>query len=407
MTSETPALSLPSDQNTTGRWIGDDELALLAEVIASGTLTATKGEQTRMLESEFADRLGVAHAIACSSGTSALHTAVAALDPEPGDEIITTPITDMGAITPIVYQGAIPVFADVDPDTGNVTAATVEARLTERTRAVMVTHLFGNPCEMGAIESMLAERDIPIIEDCAQAYGASTGGRPVGTIGPLGCFSLQQGKHITTGEGGVVVSDDDALARRARVFVNKGWPYGETGPDHEFLALNYRMTELQGAVARAQLRKLDDMLAVRARTTARFTELIGQIPGVRAPVVADGDVHGFWRYCLLVDGEVIDGGPRALADRLSVHGVASAPRYIQKPAYECRVLAEQRTFGDSRWPFTLAKPEAVDYDPDRFPGVYAALDRMLVLGWNEGMTDEHVDGLAEALGSAVAEVSRT
>ncbi len=407
MTSETPALNLPSDQNATGRWMGDDELALLAEVIASGTLTATKGEQTRTLEAEFADRLGVAHAIACSSGTSALHTAVAALDPEPGDEIITTPITDMGAITPILYQGAIPVFADVDPDTGNVTAATIEARLTDRTRAVMVTHLFGNPCEMDAIGSVLAERGIPVIEDCAQAYGASISGRPVGTIGPLGCFSLQQGKHITTGEGGLVVTDDDALARRARVFVNKGWPYGEASPDHEFLALNYRLTELQGAVARAQLKKLDGMLEVRARTTARFTDLIADIPGVRAPVVADGDVHGFWRYCLLVDGEVIDGGPRALADRLSVHGVASAPRYIQKPAYECKVLAEQRTFGDSRWPFTLAKPEAVDYDPARFPGVYTALDRMLVLGWNEGMSDEHVDGLAAALAAAVAEASNT
>jgi dTDP-4-amino-4,6-dideoxygalactose transaminase len=387
--------------------MGDDELALLAEVIASGTLTATKGQQTKSLESEFADRLGVAHAIACSSGTAALHTAVAALDPEPGDEIITTPITDMGAITPILYQGAIPVFADVDPDTGNVTAATIEDRLSDRTRAVMVTHLFGNPCEMDDIVSMLAERDIPVIEDCAQAYGASTGGRPVGTIGPIGCFSLQQGKHITTGEGGLVVTDDDTLARRARVFVNKGWPYGEAGPDHEFLALNYRLTELQGAVARAQLGKLDAMLEVRARTTARFTDLIADIPGVRSPVVADGDVHGYWRYCLLVDGEVVGGGPRALAERLSVHGIASAPRYIQKPAYECKVLSEQRTFGDSRWPFTLAKPEAVDYDPARFPGVYAALDRMLVLGWNEGMTDEHVDGLAAALRTAAAEVSST
>lgn len=385
--------------------MGDEELALLAEVIRSGTLTATKGEQTKVLEAEFADRLGLAHAIACSSGTAALHTAVAALDPEPGDEIVTTPITDMGAITPILYQGAIPVFADVDPDTGNVTATTIESRLTERTRAVMVTHLFGNPCEMDAISSLLAERDIPIIEDCAQAYGASTAGRPVGTIGSLGCFSLQQGKHITTGEGGLVVTDDDAVARRARVFVNKGWPYGESGPDHEFLALNYRLTELQGAVARAQLAKLDDMLDVRARTTSRFSELISDIPGVRAPVVAEGDVHGYWRYCLLVDGEVIEGGPAALAERLAVHGVASAPRYIQKPAFACKVLSEQRTFGDSRWPFTLAKPEAVDYDPSRFPGVYAALDRMLVLGWNEGMTDEHVVGLAGALRSAVAEVS--
>ncbi len=403
--SETPVPVFPSDQDASGRWLGDEELDRLGQVIASGTLTATKGRQTRALEAEFADRIGVSHAIACSSGTAALHTAVAALDPEPGDEIVTTPITDMGAITPILYQGAIPVFADVDSDTGNVTAATIEDRLTERTRAVMVTHLFGNPCEMDAIVDLLAERDIPVIEDCAQAYGAHVGKRPVGAIGNIGCFSLQQGKHITTGEGGLVVTDDEALGRRARVFVNKGWPYGEAGPDHEFLALNYRLTELQACVARAQLVKLDDMLGARTRSTARFAELISGIPGMAAPIVADDSTHSYWRYCLLIDDAVIPGGPEALAEQLSAHGVASAPRYIKKPAFECRVLAEQRTFGDSRWPFTLAKPEAVDYDPHRFPGVYAALDQMLVLGWNEGMTEQHAEALATALRAAATEVS--
>src|SRR5437667_12534356 len=143
--SETTLLTLPSDQEASGRTLGDEEIALAAEAIRSGTLTSTKGTFVKRLERRFAELLGVKHAWACASGTAAVHTAVAALDPEPGDEITTSPITDMGALTPILYQGAIPVFADVDSATCNITAATVEPCLSNRTRAIVVTHLFGNP----------------------------------------------------------------------------------------------------------------------------------------------------------------------------------------------------------------------------------------------------------------------
>jgi dTDP-4-amino-4,6-dideoxygalactose transaminase len=139
-------LQLPSDQEASGRTLGQDELANLSEVIASGILTSTKGRFVKKLEQEFADKLGVKHAYACASGTAAVHTAIAAIDPEPGDEIVTSPITDMGALTPILYQGAIPAFAEVDPNTWNVTAKTIEPVLSERTKAIIVTHLFGNPC---------------------------------------------------------------------------------------------------------------------------------------------------------------------------------------------------------------------------------------------------------------------
>jgi len=169
----TPPLPLPSDQAASGRTLGAEELDRLAEVIASGTLTATKGAQTPALEAELAAAFGVAHAVALSSGTAAVHTAVAAVDPAPGDEIVTTSITDMGAITPILYQSAVPVFADVDARTGNVTAETIAPCLSERTRAIVVTHLFGNPCDMGPILALADERGIPVIEDCAQAYLAA------------------------------------------------------------------------------------------------------------------------------------------------------------------------------------------------------------------------------------------
>jgi perosamine synthetase len=393
---------LPSDQDASGRSFGEDELDLLREVIESGTLTATKGRMARDLAGRFAALLGTRHAFPCASGTAAVHAAIAAIDPEPGDEVVTTPITDMGALTPIVYQGAIPVFADVDPRTGNVTAETVAHRLSDRTKAIIVTHLFGNPCEMGPITALAADRNLPVIEDCAQAYLASAGGRTVGTIGAIGCFSLQQGKHITTGEGGVVVTDDDALARRIRLFIDKAWAYGDPEPDHEFLALNARMSELQGAVALAQLDKLGPAVDHRIEMADRLTKSIDGIDGIEAPWVRQGDRHVYWRYVLRVDPGIVPGGPTAVADALKGYDVASAPRYIQKPAFRCGVFSEQRTFGSSRWPFTLARPEAVDYSEDRFPGTFTALDSMLVLPWNERYEPHHVDHLATAVADAVA-----
>jgi dTDP-4-amino-4,6-dideoxygalactose transaminase len=397
-------LGLPSDQDASGRTFGAPELERLRAVIESGTLTATKGVQTPELEARVGALTGRRHAIACSSGTAAVHAAIGALDPEPGDEIVTTPITDMGALTPILYQGAIPKFADVDPDTGMVTAETVAAALSPRTRAVMVTHLFGLPAPVDAIADVAAGAGVPLLEDCAQAYRTERAGRPVGAYGLAACFSTQQGKHLATGEGGLVVTDDDAVARRARVFVNKGWPYGEADPDHEFLALNLRTTELASAVANAQLDGLDDNVAHRRATVDRFLAAIAGLAGVKAPRVADGDVATWWKVPVLIDPDVVEGGPRALAARLAARGVASAPRYIQKPAFDCRIFREQRTFGSSRWPFPLARPEAVDYAAARFPGTYRYLDRVLVLPWNERYDADDAIAVADALAGALTEL---
>jgi perosamine synthetase len=392
--------TLPSDQDASGRSFGPEELALVAEVLSSGTLTSTKGLQVNQFQAEFAALLGVKHAIACSSGSAAIHVAIAAVDPQPGDEIITTSITDMGALTPILYQGAIPVFADVDPTTGNVTRASVEAVVSPRTKAIVVTHLFGNPADVAGIVAWAAERNIAVIEDTAQAPLARQQGTFVGTIGNLGCFSLQQGKHITTGEGGVVVTNDDALARRCRLFVNKAWPYGESNPDHEFIALNYRYTEVQGAVARGQLAKLPALVAHRIAMADRLRKLLDGTPGLLIPGPLAGDTHVWWRFPLRVDLSVLPGGPVALAAQLREVDIASAPRYIVKPAFKCKVIAEQRTFGDSRWPFTLARPEAVRYDDADFTGTYAYLESVLVLPWSEKMTPDLVDGLAARVVSA-------
>jgi dTDP-4-amino-4,6-dideoxygalactose transaminase len=397
-------MTLPSDQDASGRTLGDEELALLAQTIASGTLNSTKGTMVAAFERALARTIGTKHVIACASGSAAVHCAVAALNPEPGDEIVTTAITDMGALAPILYQGAIPVFADVDPRTCNVTAATVAARITPRTRAIVATHLFGNPCELAALRALADERGVMLIEDSAQAYLATVDGRAVGTWGDVACFSLQQGKHITTGEGGFVATDDDALARRMTLFVNKAWGYGDPQPDHYFLALNYRLTELQGAVGLGQLPKLEACVEARRATASALTEQLRGVAGVTPPVVAENATHAYWKYILMVDPAEVPGGSVALGAKLKARGIFNAPRYIQKPAFQCAVFRDRATFGSSGWPFTLADPAALDYDPARFPGTFRALEQVLVLPWNERYTGEHVAFVADAVREAVREL---
>ncbi len=398
-------ISLPSDQDATGRTLGDEEIRFLADVIEKGVLTSTKGNYVKEFERQFAARLGVQHAYCASHGTAALHVAYAAIDPEPGDEFVTTSITDMGALTPILYQGAIPVFCDVDPRTLNVTAETIERVLSPRTKAIIVTHLFGQPCDMGPIMELARSRNIPVIEDCAQAFGARYRGQLVGTMGDIACFSLQQGKHITTGEGGVVVTNRDDLARRSYLYINKAWGYGDPKPDHYFLALNYRMNEISGAVALAQLGKLDFSVNARIEAAKQLTAALSGIPGLGLPEFGSDYVHSYWKYCLTVDGDRIPGGAVGLAKELKEQfGIFSAPRYIQKPAFRCQIFADQVTFGKSRFPFTLARPEAVDYSEGLFSGTFKGLNDVLVLPWNENYAQQHVDFIAEAVKESISKL---
>lgn len=393
---------LPSDQEASGRTFDSAELELVAEVLNSGTLTSTKGTMVARFENAVAALFGAEHAVACASGSAAVHTALAVVDPRPGDEVVTTAITDIGALSPILYQGAIPAFADVDPVTGNVTVDSVSAAISDRTRAIIVTHLFGNPADVDGVRDLGRRHGIPVIEDSAQAFLAATPGGTVGTVGELGAFSLQQGKHITCGEGGFVTTNDADLAREARLFVNKSWPYGEPNPDHRTLALNYRLTELQGAVALGQLAKLPAGVARRREIAGLLDQAILDIPGLSSVQAAAGAQHAYWRYILHVDRGVVAGGPDEVAAALRPFGIPSSPRYIAKPAFRCGVFTEQKTFGDSRWPFTLARPEAVDYSAERFPGTFAFLDSVLVLSLNERYTPDHAAFIADGLHAAVA-----
>ncbi len=400
--AQKPNIKLPSDQDISGRSFGAEEIAAVTEVLNSGTLITIKGKYGKLLEQSFAEKLGVKFAYACNSGSAAVHLAVAAINPNPGDEIITTSVTDMGALTPILFQGAIPVFADVDSATLNVTADTIAKVISDRTKAIIVTHLFGNPCEMDAIVALADSRGIPVIEDTAQSFLATVNGKYVGTIGKIGAFSFQQGKHMTTGEGGLVVTNDEALARRMFLFIHKAWGYGDANPDHYFAALNYRMTELQAAVAYEQLKKLDRCVKQRQDMAALLHTKIADIEGIVSYKPASNATGVYWKFCLRVDDTVIKDGSVGLAKALKTYDVASAPRYVVKPAYKCQVLRDQNTFGDSHYPFNLARPEAVDYNDQRFPGTLKGLHDVLVLPINEKYGPHHIEYLAESIRDAVA-----
>jgi perosamine synthetase len=394
-------LPLPSERNASGRSLGDEEIALLTEVIESGILFGPNGTKVRRFEEELQGLFELPYARAVSSGSAAVHTALGALDVAPGDEVVTTPITDMGAIAPILFQGAIPVFADVDPNTLNLTAETIRPRMTERTRAIIVTHLFGNPCDMDPILTLARERSVAIIEDSAQAYLATYRGALTGTMGDIAAFSLQQGKHITCGEGGFILTRSEPLAHRARLWADKGWNYASPDPDHEFLGLNYRMSELQGAVALAQLRKIRPMVEHRVKMAERLRTLLVEVPGVEPLPTTQGANQTYWRFVLLIDREVIPGGPQALGSELRSLGVWSTPNYIRKPAFLCRNLRERITFGDTEYPYSLYHDRYPRGRLEDYPGCREGLGRVLVLPWTERHTPSHVELLAEQISRAV------
>jgi perosamine synthetase len=381
---------LPSVMDATGRRFGDDEVKAVERVLRSGLLSATWGTEVPALELEFAGLLGAGYAVACSSGTAALHLAVAAVDPEPGDEIITTPISDMGTVFPILMQNAVPVFADVHPVTGNLTPETVAAAITPRTKAVIVVHLFGKPAAVRELRELCDRHRILLIEDCAQAYLAPVGDTFAGRIGHIGCFSLQQTKHISAGDGGLAVTDDAQRARRMRLFADKGWPRDTDERTYLFLALNYRMTELVAAVTRVQLNRLRGVVADRRTAAARASAGIADLAGITAP--PDGGDHVYWQYPLIIDPTVA-GDLHEWAVALTAEGVPANGGYLTSPLYAAPAVRERITYGRSGFPL-----RDTSYPVGLCPNAEELINRrLLVLPWNENYTAKDVDDIVAAL----------
>lgn len=383
---------------TGGRKWGLEELREVLDVFESGCYYRYDGRKVTAFEAAFAEAYGVRHAVASTSGTAAIHVALGMLDPEPGSEVIIGPITDLGSVVPVLYQQCIPVFADTDPRTFCMDPADIERRITERTVAIMPVHLFGNPCDMDAIMDLAERHQLVVIEDCSQAHYTRYKGRLCGTIGHIGAFSLQAGKHITTGEGGVTITSDDAFGERGSFFQDKGWARQAWGPRaYLFLALNYRMSELQGAVGLAQLRRLTDVVARRHANGSRLTELLAGAPGLAPQQPTPGAETSYWLYGLAVEPDGPYTAPQ-FAEAAQAEGLSCGAGYIGKPIFLCaEACAAHQTFGSSQLPFTLPGVPPVEYTEETCPRTAELLQRMLTLPMSEFYSEQDIEDLAGAL----------
>ena len=381
------------------RWpvLGPEEREAVLRVLDRGVLSGPFAPEVRALESEWATYLGSRRCLATNSGTAALHLALAAVGVGPGDEVIVPAFTFVASALAVLHQGAVPVFADIEPRTLGLDPARVEAAITPRTRAVVAVHIHGTPCEVDALSAICRRHQLVLIEDAAQAHGSTHGGRKVGTFGSLGCFSLQSSKSLAAGEGGLLVTDDDALwarAARPRAFGEDVRAEDEAcyrieraldgNRAYESLEMGwmYRTTELTAAVARAQLRKLDAWNTAAARNAALLGERLAQLPGVTPPVVAEGDTSGFHKYRVRIDGRAagVDAPAArvrdALVDALVAEGL-EAVLWQTKPVPGQRLFRERVGLAGRACPWVHGSD--VDYDLSQYPESTRLLEGSLCL----------------------------
>ncbi len=382
---------------STGKKYGEAELEQLREAIEQGTLFYAHGKKTAQFEKRFAEIEGVEHCVATSSGSAALHTAVAALDLGVGDEVITSPITDMGSLIGILLQNAVPVFADVDPHTYNITADSIAERITEKTRGIMVVHLAGNPCDMDPILELAQKHGLWVVEDCAQAYMASYKGRLVGTMGDIGCFSLNDWKHISAGDAGLLVTKSAELARKARLFTDKCYDREKPGRDPQQFGMNYRISELQSAVGLAQLEKLEWICDRRTEIGETITEGIRDLPGVLPHKVTEGGRSTFWFYMLRVDEQKLGTSAETFAEALKAEGIPASYGYIKKPVYLWTFLRERRIYPNFNWPEDFPQyGKPLRYEEGLCPVAEEVLRTCVTIALSEFYSDEDVQAIVKA-----------
>lgn len=304
-------------------YVGEDEIEAAVAVLRSGQLAA--GPKVAAFEAAFAERVGTRHAVAVNSGTAALHCALNAAGIGPGDEVITTPFTFAATATPILMQRARPVFVDIDPTTFNADISAFENAITNKTKAIIFVDLFGLPCDTNGIDR-LRSQSIAVIEDACQAVGAERNGKAAGSLGDAGCFSFYATKNMMTGEGGMLVTDNDAIAASARRFRQHG-----QGERYEYLDLgfNYRMTDLAAAIGIVQLGRLDEISGRRRANAELYDSLLRDVPGVTTPFVPAGALHSYHQYSIIIDaGRTITGKNRDdLRKELGERGLGAGVYY--------------------------------------------------------------------------------
>lgn len=301
--------------------IGKEEIDAVTEVLKSGMLA--QGKEVELFEKEFASYIGVNHAVAVCNGTAALDLALKALGIKQGDEVITTSFTFIASANSILYQGAKPVFADIDVKTFNLNPDEVVENITPKTKAVLAVHLYGQPCDMDALLEICEDYDLFLIEDCAQAHGAEFQGRKVGSFGYVATFSFYPTKNMTTGEGGMVVTNDKGIARKLRILRD----HGQTAKYvHEELGYNFRMTNIAAAIGRVQLRKLNEFNEKRVENAKLLSKEISSINGLTPPYVDGRTKHVFHQYVIRVEEDFPLSRDELMA-KLGVSGIGTAVHY--------------------------------------------------------------------------------
>jgi perosamine synthetase len=358
--------------------IGAREEELALAVLRSGRLSL--GPMAERFEREFAAWLGVEDAVAVANGTTALHLGVRALGWGPGDEVLTSPFTFVASANCLLYEGARPIFCEVDPVTLDLDPDAASAAVGERTRGILPIHIFGYPAAMPALEELAAERGLGLLEDACQALGAvDSEGCKVGARGNLASFAFYANKQLTTGEGGMIVPTDPAVAARLRSERNQGRAEDMGWLDHDRLGFNYRLSDLAAALGVAQLEKLDSMLADRSRVASLYQERLAAIDGLRTPIAERGSERRSWFVYAV---QLPEGADRdATLGRLAERGVAS------KAYLPCiHLFPHLRELG---------------YREGQFPVAEAASARSLALPFFPSMSESQVERVCEALAQSL------
>lgn len=369
--------------------IGEEEKRAVLEVLDTGVLSKFLGcwdpdfyggPKVREFEREWSAVFGVKHSIAVNSATSGLYAAVGAAGIEPGDEVIVSPYTMCASATCAVIYGGVPVFADIDPDTFGLNPESIRSKITPRTRAIVVVHLMGHPADMDQILEVAAEHDLVVIEDCSQSPMATYRGRYAGTIGHLGIFSLNYHKHVHTGEGGIVTTNDDELAERLQLIRNHGEAVVEAKGARNLVntvGFNFRMTEIEAAIGIGQLKKLPGVIAPRVRNAEYVAEHLGKLPGIVPPLVKPGCTHVYYVQPFKFDQTAVgvsrDRFIEAVRAELPVtelretDGPLVSCGYV-KPVYYQPMYQNLIAFGSSGYPFRGPHYQGrVDYRPGLCP----------------------------------------
>lgn len=378
----------------------EEEADAVRAVVMSNQVNYWTGEQCRYFETEFAQWCDCAHAVAVTNGTVALELALRALDIGPGDEVVVTPRTFIASASCIVSLGAVPVFADVDRDSQNITAATIEAVLTPRTRAVICVHLAGWPCDMDSIMALAAQHGLKVIEDCAQAHGARYKGRPVGGIGHVGAWSFCQDKIMTTGgEGGMVTTQDEALWRKMWAYKDHGKSYQAVYERqhpagfrwlHESFGTNWRMIEMQAVIGRIQLQRMGEWSNVRNANCKRIWACAREIPALRVPELPNDIFHAAYKCYVFVEPALLKGDwtRRRILDALNEVGVPCNQG-------SCSEIYLEKAFDNTGW-----RPETP------LPVAQELGDTSMMFLVHPTLTDVEMDKTCKAMCQVMQEAAR-